>query len=36
MTRYKKVADVYRREPNPWPAIIMIVIAPIVIGAAIG
>jgi len=33
---YKKVASVYKREPNPWPVIIMVAIALIVIGAAIG
>lgn len=36
MARYKKIGNVYQREPNPWPAIIMVVIALIVIGAAIG
>lgn len=36
MARYRHVGSVYRKEPNPWPGIIVAVIVLIVIGAAIG
>ncbi len=32
MARYERVGTVYRKKDNPWPAVIGIVIALIIIG----
>ena len=36
MARYRVQGVIARREPNPWPGIIVVVIVLIIIGAAIG
>ena len=36
MAKYRHVGNVYKKEPEPWGAVIAIVIILIIIGAAIG
>lgn len=36
MSRYRHVGNVYKKEENLWPGVIVAVIVLIVIGAAIG